>query len=759
MKECILLIPNNIKKDIIFKVRRDYYNYNVKFMSLEEFYKKCTFDYDIKSIYYLMKEFNIKYDTALVYLKNIYYINDKLNNEKMNKLINIKKYLDENNLLIYNKYFINYIKNKKIFIYGYDYINKQYLNILSNYDYEIISTNDKCYKIDKIYHAKDIEDEVLFTANEIIKLIKNGININNIKLIIYNEYKEIIYRIFSLFKIPINIKNNSIYSIKCVKDFIDNLDNLDCYLEKISDNNIYNKIINILNRYSFVSDKSEVKELIICDLKNTYINNDNIGIQVIDINDYIKEDDHIFLLGFNKENIPSIFKDNDYFTDNEKRILNIDTSDELNIKKKIELIKKLFSIKNLTISYKDYDSSGIYSKSDLIEDIAIDDIDNRVYFNSNIFNKILLTEKLDNLIKYNIKDKDIDLLSSNYEIPYMKYDNSYKFIDKNKLYNYLDNKLILSYTSFENYNKCKFKYYLNNILKINIINDDFAIIIGNVCHYVLSNIDKDDFDVYKYFDEYIVKEREFTDRELFFLNNIKEELIFIANTIKKQFTYTTFDKNMYEKKVYVNKDKNIKVSFMGVIDKVLYKEEDLNTYLVVIDYKTGNTDIKMDNMQYGIGMQLPIYLYLSSNMEFKNIKVVGFYLQKLLNNTLDNTKEYDEAREANLKLEGYSVSNENSLSKFDTTYENSKYIKSLKKSSKGFYAYSKVLSEEDMDILIDRTDKLIDKTIDMILEADFSINPKIINGNNVSCNYCEYRDICYLREKDFIYINKEKDGD
>ena len=268
MKECILLIPNNIKKDIISKVRRDYYNYNVKFMSLEEFYKKCTFDYDIN---YIMKEFNIKYDTALVYLKNIYYINDKLNNEKMNKLINIKKYLDENNLLIYNKYFINYIKNKKIFIYGYDYINKQYLNILSNYDYEIISTNDKCYKIDKIYHAKDIEDEVLFTANEIIKLIKNGININNIKLIIYNEYKEIIYRIFSLFKIPINIKNNSIYSIKCVKDFIDNLDNLDCYLEKISDNNIYNKIINILNRYSFVSDKSEVKELIIYDLKNTYI--------------------------------------------------------------------------------------------------------------------------------------------------------------------------------------------------------------------------------------------------------------------------------------------------------------------------------------------------------------------------------------------------------------------------------------------------------------------------------------------------------
>lgn len=37
MKEYILLIPNNIKKEIIKTVREKYYNYNVKFMSLEEF--------------------------------------------------------------------------------------------------------------------------------------------------------------------------------------------------------------------------------------------------------------------------------------------------------------------------------------------------------------------------------------------------------------------------------------------------------------------------------------------------------------------------------------------------------------------------------------------------------------------------------------------------------------------------------------------------------------------------------------------------
>ena len=36
-------------------------------------------------------------------------------------------------------------------------------------------------------------------------------------------------------------------------------------------------------------------------------------------------------------------------------------------------------------------------------------------------------------------------------------------------------------------------------------------------------------------------------RELFFLDNIKEELKFVTSTIKKQSTYSTFNKSMKEK--------------------------------------------------------------------------------------------------------------------------------------------------------------------------------------------------------------------
>ena len=753
MNECLLLVPGILKKDIIKIVRERYYDYNIKFMTLEEFIKKYVFDYDNKTIYCVMDRYNVNYDTAVIYLNNLYYISDKISSNKMDKLREIKKYLDENGLLIYNDKFKSYVLDKQIYIYGYDYINKYYLSVLEGLNYNIIDRKYNKHDISRVYSFNHIEDEVLFVANKISKLLKNNITIDKIKLIISSEYKEVIKRIFMFYNIPINVSKSSVYSTYVCKRVLDNLNDIENVLDDIKDIDIKNKIIGVLNNYSFISDKERVKELIINDLKNCYLDNLNSGVEILSLDNYFDDDAFVFLMGFNKENYPKIYKDNDYFSDREKCVLGYDTSLIINDNERNSVVNKILNIKNLTISYKKYDNSGNYSKCDLFEDIITQEVIDRDYSASNMMNKVFLTNMLDNLVKYNVVCDDIGLLYSNYDIPYMKYDNSYKGIDKNKLYKFLDNKLTLSYTSFDNYNKCKFKYYLNNILHINVFKDDFAIIIGNICHYVLSNMDNDDVDVYKYFDDYVEKEREFTSREKFFIDGIRNEMEFIVNTIRKQFSYSSFDRRMYEKKVYVNKDRDIKITFMGVIDKVLYKEEDGITYLSVIDYKTGSTDIKLDNMEFGIGMQLPIYLYLSSNMKLDNVKVVGFYLQKLLSNNLDNSKDFYTARENTLKLEGYSIDNESILSKFDNTYNDSKLIKSMKTSSNGFYAYAKVLDEDKMEKLISDTDNLIDKAIDGITSLDFRIDPKVINGDNVSCKFCDYKDICYRREKDLKYIN------
>ena len=760
MKEYVLITPNKIKNKIIEIVRSKYYNYNIKFMSLEDFIKKYIFDYNNKTIYYLMKEYDINLSSALVYINNLYYISDKLDNNKMNILKEMKEYLDNNKLLIYNDRFREYIKDKEIYIYGYDYLDKYTLSILKDLNYKVIDYKYRDNNIYDVYEFDYIDDEVIFVIDRIYELLRKNIDINKIKLIISNEYKEVIYRLFKIYNLPISLKKRSIYSKKVVKDVLSNLDNIGNNLDIIKDDDIKDKVVKVLNNYSFINDKEEVRELIVNDLKNTYLDEGSSGIKISNINDYFEDDDYVFLLGFNKENIPILYKDNEYFNDKEKEILGYDTSNELNINKKIEVIKKIKNINNLIITYKLRDNNNSYTMSDLLIDINIIKDYKISYNNSDMANKILLANKLDNLVKYNVKEDDLDLLYSNYNIPYMKYDNKYHNIDKNKLYKYLDNKLLLSYTAINNYEKCKFKYYISNILKINIINNDFNIIIGNVAHYILSHIDDKDFDIDNSYNNYLKSIRPLTNRELFILSNIKDELSTIIKVIREQYQYMSLDQSMKEKEIYVNKDKNIKVTFKGVIDKVLYKEEDNKTYLVVIDYKTGSSDaIDLKNMEYGLNLQLPIYLYLSSKMELKNIKVVGFYLQKLFNMpSINGTNDYDEERAKTLKLEGYSINEENILSKFDNNYSNSNIIKSMKVTPKGFSSNSKVLSEEEINTMIDNTDKIIDTAIKDILEGDFSINPKVINGKSISCDRCEYKEICYQRENDIVYINREEDN-
>jgi ATP-dependent helicase/nuclease subunit B len=244
------------------------------------------------------------------------------------------------------------------------------------------------------------------------------------------------------------------------------------------------------------------------------------------------------------------------------------------------------------------------------------------------------------------------------------------------------------------------------------------------------------------------------------LKKLKEELKFIIITIKKQYEHISLDKTLYEEKIYVSKNTNI--TFMGIIDKLMYKEEDDITYCAIIDYKTGNPNLNLNNMIYGIDMQLPIYLYLSKRTnKLKNVEVLGFYLQKILNNeiTIDNKLTYEKQKENNLKLQGYSIDDMNKLEKFDDSYIDSEIIKSMKVSKNGFYSYAKVLDKKTLDLIDNLVDKKIDEAINSIMNAKFDINPKKIGDKNVSCTFCKYKDICYKTENDLINLKEYKELD
>ncbi len=752
----LVITSNSNKKRILRKLNDEKKLVNVKFMSLDELLCSLSFSFDQKSIYHVMKEYGIKYDNAKVYLDNIKYISDKLNNDKMNKLKEIKELVSDD--LIVDNEFKKYIKDKKVYIYGYDYITNYQKSILEGINYEIVN-NPISNNTHNIYEFNKIDDEIVFVLSSINKLIRDGIDINKIKLInVTDDYLFRLKFISNLFNIRINFnESKSIYE---TLEFNNLLDSYSQDRELKSDNkDILNRFVSIVNKYSFIDDKDEQISMIINEAKNSKVSLDEYenAVDIINLTE-LKDDEYGFYLGFTEESAYIKYKDEDFFSDKEKRILGYETSDELNKIMKENLIESIKSSKNLTITYSLTSTFNIYYPSSLIDELGYVVIKDEKYDYacSNLYNSLLLYKDIDKYIKYGDITPELELLFSNYEYS-DPFDNSFKGINSSKLIKYIDN-LSLSYSSLNKYYECKFKYYLENIIKITEDEETNAIVIGNLFHEVLSKMSNPSFDFDKEYEE-STKELEMTNKDKFFINKLKEELRFVIDTINKQYKYMSFDKSIEEERVAINFDKTIKITFKGFIDKALYKEEDGKVYMIIIDYKTGDTKLDLNNNYYGLNLQLPVYLYLSDHINnIDNVEVLGFYIQRILNGviTQDKNKKLDDIRKENLKLQGYTTSNTEKTKLVDSSYEKSEIIKSLGLTQSGsFYSYSKVLSEIEMNNLKTLVESKINEMIDGILSASFEINPKKLDDEDMSCKYCKYKDICFKKEKDYKKLDKK----
>ena len=299
---------------------------------------------------------------------------------------------------------------------------------------------------------------------------------------------------------------------------------------------------------------------------------------------------------------------------------------------------------------------------------------------------------------------------------------------------------------------CPFRYYCDNILKLNKFEDTFDTWTGSLCHYILSKIYYQDYNYQIIKDEYI-KSHPFplTDENKVFLNKILNELQEAIKYIKSLTKINKYQDIECEKSLELTIDD---IKFKGIIDKIMHYK---NNY-VLIDYKTGNPDIDLRLAKYGLNLQLPIYIYLIKQI-YPDSQIVGIYLQHILkpNFNKDENKTEKEQQDEALKLIGYTIGNEDLINDFDPTYENSAYIKGLKRTNNGFSQNAKLLTEKDFLKLEKVTKQKISECIYEIKNTNFSVKPKILGTTNLSCEYCSYKSLCFMTEKDKEYIELDQD--
>ncbi len=772
-----LLITNHkIKNQLLKEVSKRTVLVPIKFMTLEEFLSNYFFKLKKESFLYLK---NLEKKKVSILEEEIFYfpflLKSKYKSKKLNHLKSLLTELEHESLLEMNPLFSSYLETISIIVYGYE-LDPFYQNLFEKLHAKILTSSLEKGTNPVVYKFYSIEEEISFIGGEILKLLQSGVPMNQIKILsLTEEYKNPIRRIFSLLHIPIETKEETkifetplgqmtLKYLEEVKDFEELQTKIE--LEFQGEESI-NSIIKVFNEYSwFKGSPLELKEFLENDFKKTTLSRECLKnrIECVEL-DQIDPKNFYFLLGFNQENFPMVYQDEEFLTDLEKKELDLFTSD---IKTKLEkenLKNILCQIPKLMITYKEKSAFSSWNPSLLIEEMNLEvRKSSSSYQDSNIYNQVLLARYLDGLNKYGVIEKDLEALYQTYKsIPYMTYENQFRGIDPKLLNSYLNHKLLLSYSSINNFYKCSFRYYLSNILKIDSFESTFFTEVGSIFHSVLEHALEPDFEFLPFFEKEVEK-YDFTIREKFLLNKLKEELQFDIHVLKKQKNHSLLKEELHEQKFYLqvqNKDE-LETTFMGVTDKIMFLEEENHTYLAIVDYKTGTLPDQLNHVVYGIGMQLPIYLYLINRSgQFGSPKIVGIYLQRIINKEIKRQvkKDYLTEKENSLKLAGFSIDKEDWLEKLDDTYQDSSMIRSLKVGKNGFYAYSKVLNEKQFKKLEDIVHEKIIEADQEIRNAKFPINPKKIGKDLVGCEFCKFKDICFRKEEDIVTLKEHKNLD
>ena len=747
----IYIVPNSLKLKLLDILSKENKIYNITFISLEELEKHYFFDIKEDALLYLLDKTNENIDVLKLMLKNLYKINvnKDYKESKLNNLKSLYLNLKDNNYLIFDKGYREYLLTKNIYILGYsmlepyqkemlDSINTNYLDITSN------------LSIDTVYKYHSMKDEIISTALKIRELNSKGISYNKIYLAgIDNNYNYLLKTIFKMFDIPIYLKStNKITSLISVKDYLKDKD-----INHIKDINIKSKIMKIESDLSYAKNSKYYDILLKDRLENTGLDSIELVESVKVLNEAIEvpylvsDDEYLFVLGFNQNHLPKIYKDEDYLSDNLKSKCNLNTSTIKNKLSKDSLVKVLGTIKNLTLSYKLTSLTGEYAKSSLLNELNLKEVDslNYSYNYSKEFNNYRTSSVLDTYYKYHEEDKDFTFLTTNIDTSkYTSFDHKFKGINR-PITPYS-----LSYSNLDDLAKCPFKYYLKHILKLDSFDENFNTKIGNIFHSVLKDSYNDNFS----FDISLNKtlqDNPLDKRETVLFKRLETELQEIVN-YNKQIEKRSFLTEFYgEKRLEIPLSEH--VTLKGFIDKILFKTFHDKTYYAVFDYKTGSATLNLDYLEDGLYLQLPLYIYLinKSNL-FDKPSFVGFFYQYLLQSYKDKEEQLK-----NLKLVGYTTDDKIILSYLDEDYETDSFVKGLSVKKDGeLSSRSKILSDSELEDIMNSINKALEKSLKIIDNNDFQIAPKIINNKNISCEFCPFKEVCFVSASDYIYLEKKE---
>ncbi|MBT8380296.1 MAG: exodeoxyribonuclease V subunit gamma [Ignavibacteria bacterium] len=390
-------------------------------------------------------------------------------------------------------------------------------------------------------------------------------------------------------------------------------------------------------------------------------------------------------------------------------------------------------------------SSTIFSKRELLEHIGFLQYEERKSIN--------ISEELNiNLQKIN---HSIEIDKKRKEDPFGNFGYS-GFIGEN-IPNILKDQLNeitdreFSATQLETYAKCPYKFFLENILRIQTVEEPLeeleAFEFGSLLHsilfifysslkrtgIVLKNCSENDFKMaekllfdlaHKKFDDLnLTSESAFFEREkLLGINDKKKNSILYKFLLEERnrddgYIPSFFElgfgkvKNESAKRIPVKKEIKISdVKLRGKIDRVDVNDSDKT--LKVVDYKLSGTKPTIEDLKTGLSLQLPLYLYASKEL-------ISAYFK-------------DDYKPAGAQI-------------FSLKYSEKDFgirLVNLYKKGKNDSLENKIENAEEM---IKICKSMVSTYVKAISEGKFNLS-LLDNRESKICRYCDFKKICRIQE-------------
>lgn len=246
------------------------------------------------------------------------------------------------------------------------------------------------------------------------------------------------------------------------------------------------------------------------------------------------------------------------------------------------------------------------------------------------------------------------------------------------------------------------------------------------------------------------------------INLIKENTVRIVLHLVDEFSHSQFVPVDFE--LSINNDGDIApyfidlenggtVKIIGSVDRVdAYKTEE-NTFIRVIDYKTGGKKFDLSEVFGGLNMQMLIYLFAiwqNGNERYENVLPAGIlYFQakspRISSSMLSRDADALEARakmNANLKMSGMVLNN---IDVIDAMEKDGANVFIPAKFDKNGNAAGNIISIKKLEALREKVNDNIRKMAEGLQAGEIQALP-VEKG----CDYCKYRDVCKREEDDEI---------